>query len=136
MGIRVTNYEAFDTGSSAIGVSIPFNNNQGVFNQTYTSRQQIKSNIVNFILTQKGERPLNTNFGFNLGQYMFGNISSNTLIDLEGELLDALKTNFPETLYSINFTSVKANPNYDDNSISIAINYNFFGESDLININV
>ena len=39
----------------AIGVSLPFNG-EGVFNSTYTSKDQIKTNILSVILTEQGER--------------------------------------------------------------------------------
>ena len=39
----------------AVGVSIPFSG-KAVFNQTYLTKDQIKSNLINFFLTNKGER--------------------------------------------------------------------------------
>ena len=139
MAVRIINYDAFtDTGSVAIGVSIPFNSsiNGGGFNQTYTTQEQLKSNIINFILTERGERPLNLNFGFNLSKYIFGNITSDSLSSLESALITELRVNFPEGPNNIKFISVKADPNYDNNSINININYNFFGTSNSINLSV
>lgn len=139
MGIRITNYDAFtNTSSVAIGVSIPFNSYLGsgsLFNQTYTTEVQLKSNIINFILTERGERPLNLNFGSSLSKYIFGNITTDSLQTLEMSLLNDLKIQFPEGIYNIKFTSVKANPNYDYNTINIVIDYNFFGRPQSININ-
>lgn len=135
MAIRIINYDAFtDTGSVAIGVSIPFNNYQGVFSQTYTTEQQIKSNIINFVLTERGERPLNFDFGFSLSSYLFNKqITSSTLSDLEINLLNALKTQF-NNIPNLKFSLVTASPNYDDNSINVIINYNFAGNPQEINI--
>ena len=35
-----------------IGVSLPFNA-KGVFNKTYSTKEQIKSNLINLLLTDK-----------------------------------------------------------------------------------
>ena len=66
MAYRIPNKNPIDVGSRvAIGVSIPFNAPQ-VFTQTYTTQDQVKSNIINFILTNKGERVFNPTFGSNI----------------------------------------------------------------------
>ena len=54
MAYRIPNKNPIDVGSRvAIGVSIPFNSPQ-IFTQTYTTQEQIKSNIINYILTDRG----------------------------------------------------------------------------------
>ena len=45
-----------------IGVNLPFNSG-GVFTPNYTTKQAIKNNLVNFFLTDQGERPGNPEFG-------------------------------------------------------------------------
>jgi hypothetical protein len=57
----------------AIGVSLPFNG-PGVFNSTYTTKDQIKSNLVNLLLTSIGERVMNPNFGTELKRFLFEGI--------------------------------------------------------------
>ena len=39
-----------------IGINVLFNNGTSVFNQTFTTKDQVKSNLINYILTDKGER--------------------------------------------------------------------------------
>ena len=74
MAYRVPNINPIDvSGRVAIGVSVPFNN-IAVFNQTYSTSTQVKSNIINYILTRKGERVLNPDFGLGLEEYIFENI--------------------------------------------------------------
>ena len=53
----------------AIGVSLPFNG-PGVFNSTFTTKDQIKSNLINLLLTDPGERVMNPNFGCNLAKIL------------------------------------------------------------------
>ena len=56
----------------AIGVSLPFNG-EGVFNSTYTTNEQVKSNLLNVILTEPGERVFKPNFGVGLRSHLFEN---------------------------------------------------------------
>ena len=57
----------------AIGVSLPFNG-PGVFNSTYSTKEQTKSNLVNLLLTSAGERIMNPNFGTELRNFLFEGI--------------------------------------------------------------
>ena len=123
MAYRAPSINPIDVGQRvAIGVPIPFNSPQ-VFTQTYTTSEQVKSNLINFILTAKGERPLNPEFGTTIRQYLFENINNNTLRSLEDTLREELTLNFP----SVTITSIKFNPQYDTNAINIVINYYILG---------
>lgn len=123
MAYRVPNINPIDVGQRvAIGVSIPFNQPQ-VFTQTYTTSDQIKSDIINFVLTSKGERVLNPNFGSNIKQQLFETLSPTSTDNISNILKDELRLNFPSVL--INEISVV--PQYDMNSISITINYSILG---------
>ena len=57
-----------------IGVDIPFSAG-GVFTPNYTTQEAIKNNIVNFFLTNPGERPGNPQFGGGLRSYIFSQIT-------------------------------------------------------------
>jgi len=122
MAYRIPNKNPIDIGSRvAIGVSLPFNTPQ-VFTQTYTTQDQIKSNIINYILTDRGERVFNPTFGSNIRASVFENITPNLLQNLQITLQDDLKMNFP----SINFYKIEITPNYDTNVINIAIYYSVY----------
>jgi len=122
MAYRIPNKNPIDIGSRvAIGVSLPFNAPQ-VFTQTYTTQDQIKSNIINYILTDRGERVFNPTFGSNIRASVFENITPNLLQNLQITLQDDLKMNFP----SVNFYKIEITPNYDTNVINIAIYYSVY----------
>lgn len=122
MAYRIPNKNPIDVGSRvAIGVSLPFNTPQ-VFTQTYTTQEQIKSNIINYILTDRGERVFNPTFGSNIRASVFENITSNLLQNLQITLQDDLKMNFP----SVNFYKIEITPDYDINIINIAIYYSVY----------
>ena len=65
----------------AIGVALPFNAD-GVFNQTFTQKEQVKSNLINVLLTEKGERINLPDFGVGLKNILFEtNVDTNKLED-------------------------------------------------------
>jgi phage baseplate assembly protein W len=55
----------------AIGLSLPLQMTTNTFNQTYDNLVQLKSNVRNLLLTRKGERLLQPNFGSNLHNLLF-----------------------------------------------------------------
>ena len=59
-----------------IGIDIPFNK-PGVFTSNYQTKDAIKNNLINFFLTNTGERFMNPNFGGGLREFLFEQISSN-----------------------------------------------------------
>jgi len=61
-----------------IGVSLPFNA-PGVFNKTYSTKEQTKSNLINLLLTDKGERIMNPEFGTDLRKSLFDNITNSSI---------------------------------------------------------
>jgi phage baseplate assembly protein W len=131
MAYRIPNKIPIDLDKrTAVGVSIPFNA-PGVFNSTYTTQEQTKSNIINYILTNPGERVLNPDFGFGLLKYFFDNITPVNLQNLEDDLSQSLSLVFP----NINVTSVTLVPIYEQNAINIQIIYSFLnGPIETINI--
>jgi phage baseplate assembly protein W len=67
---------------TAVGISIPFNA-PGVFYSTYTTKDAIKNNLINFFLTNQTERYLNNQFGANLREFIFEQITSDNLDGLK-----------------------------------------------------
>ena len=104
--------------SVGVGVSLPFNGNS-CFNTTFTTQEAIKSNLVNWFLTNQGERPLNPNFGGNLRQFLFQQISEDTLEFLEEDIQSQLSTVFPSVI--VDSLEVTTNPDY--NSITVELKY-------------
>lgn len=80
-----------------IGVTVPFNNPNGVFYQSYTNRQQVISNVKNLLSTAKGERYLQPDFGTELKFILFENISSEDELqeNIKNEIISAITTWLP-----------------------------------------
>ena len=53
-----------------IGVALPLNSNN-IFQGTPTTREQIKTNLLNLILTEKGERINHPNYGLGVKSLLF-----------------------------------------------------------------
>jgi phage baseplate assembly protein W len=102
----------------AIGVSLPFNG-PGCFNSTFTTKDQIKSNLVNLLLTSTGERIMNPNFGTFLKRFLFEGITDSNLESLKDNLLNSISIYIPD----ITVTNIIITPNTDYNSIDLNIDY-------------
>jgi phage baseplate assembly protein W len=86
-----------------IGIKLPFNT-YNVFTINYTTKNQIKSNLTNYMLTNKGERVFNPEFGANLRRILFDQNSDYT--NARDILLEDLSIYFPMiTVESLEFTS-------------------------------
>jgi len=68
--------------STSLGVKIPFSA-PNAFTPVYTSKEQTKYNIINFLLTDVNERPFNLNFGAGLRRALFDPITSGNLSELK-----------------------------------------------------
>jgi phage baseplate assembly protein W len=102
----------------AIGVSLPFNA-PGVFYSTYTTKDQIKSNLVNLLLTSVGERVMNPNFGCELKRFVFEGINENNISDLKISINNSISLYIPE----ITVSSIDVISNKDNNLIDVTVSY-------------
>jgi len=119
MAYRIPNQHPLDLNQRvAVGVSIPFSS-PSVFNLTYTTTDQIKSNLINYILTNRGERVLNPNFGSNLRAQLFENIDPDTISALEMTIISDIRRYFP--MISIN--SLTLTPSYEEYAIRLVLTY-------------
>ena len=104
--------------STAVGVGLPFSEN-AVFRPTFTTQEAVKANLINWFLTNQGERPLNPEFGGNLRKYVFQQIENNTLEFLKEDIQSQLKTHFP----SVVVVSLDVLGREDNNIIDVVLKY-------------
>ncbi len=102
----------------AIGINLPFNG-AGVFTSNYQTKSAIKNNIINYFLTNPGERPGNPTFGAGLRAYIFNQINSDNLDFIQEDIQQKLGSNFP----NITVDSVEVLGQEDYNIINIIIKY-------------
>jgi phage baseplate assembly protein W len=101
-----------------IGVSLPFNA-PGVFNKTYSTKDQIKSNLINLLLTDKGERIMNPEFGTDIRRSLFDNMTDSSADLLRLKIVDSINIFIPEIILG----EIKVEPDFDYNTLNITINY-------------
>ena len=68
--IRINPIDLPQNDKIAVGVPFPFDAG-GVFHQTFTTKEQVKSNLINLFLTDKGERPMMPTFGIGIRKLLF-----------------------------------------------------------------
>jgi phage baseplate assembly protein W len=104
---------------TAVGVSIPFNA-PGVFYPTYTTKDAIKNNLIDFFLTEPGERYLNPTYGGGLRSFIFEQINSNTLDSLQEDVQSKISRHFP----NVRVLDLEVFQDPDYNNITVSIKYN------------
>lgn len=102
----------------AVGVSLPFSG-QAVFNSTYQTKDAIKSNLINYFLTNKGERYLNPNFGSNIRTLLFENIAQDSLEDIKEIVAQDIKDYFPRVIP----TRLEVSSTPDTNTVRFYMKY-------------
>lgn len=55
----------------AIGITLPIQIGNTAFNQSFTTTEQARSNLLNLLLTEKGERIMQPEFGSGLQKVLF-----------------------------------------------------------------
>ena len=120
MAQRIANRFPADLNKNqALGVGLPFSEN-AVFRPTFTTQEAVKANLINWFLTNQGERPLNPEFGGNLRKYVFQQIENNTLEFLKEDIQSQLGTHFP----SVVVVSLDVLGREDNNIIEVISNLN------------
>ena len=116
----------------AIGVSLPFNGPSGPFNKTYSTKEQIKSNLINLLLTNKGERVFNPEFGADIRKVLFEGITEDTSALIQ----NLITTNVNYFIPEVNVVDVVVEPNEDNNSYNIILKYSLVisGTADQITV--
>lgn len=102
----------------AIGINLPLNG-RAVFDSNYQTKDAIKSNLINYFLTNPGERNANPTFGAGLRNFLFEQITNNNLDFLEENIQEKIKNYFP----NIEVGDVELTSNKDKNEIKITITY-------------
>ena len=105
--------------SAAVGVDIPFNA-PGVFRPNYTTKAAIKNNLINYFLTNPGERPLNPSFGGGLRAFIFQQITTDNLDFLEDRIQQDLNIFFPNVAVG----NLEILRQEDLNTITVSLTYN------------
>ena len=102
----------------AVGFNLPING-PAVFISNYQTRDAVKNNLINFFLTNPGERPGNPEFGGGLRRFIFSQIEQDNLEYLKEDVQNKIIQNFSNIL--LNNIEILQQP--DQNSIIVKIFY-------------
>jgi len=119
-----------------IGINTSSNSN-GPFSVNYTTLTQIKNNLINLILTRKGERVMQPLFGCDIHKIVFEPINREVIdSEIERVINDAVSFWLPE----INIDEIifdYTDEDIDKNRISLEINFSLVSNPNMReNINV
>ena len=119
--------------STGVGVAIPFST-PAVFQTVYTTKEQLKYNLINYLLTDKRERVFNINFGGNIRKQLFQQITAETIDNLDTQIRTGVAQYFP----NIVITKLTFGGSVANNELTINFSYtiNNTGESDNVILNL
>jgi phage baseplate assembly protein W len=123
MAYQVQKKFIIDTQDKSVGVSLPFTlGNNGFFAVTYTTKEQVKSDLKNLILTNRGERLMQPEFGCNLRQAIFEQIGPETYGYIRSEIENSIQRWMPYIIVNdVNVVSDATSK--DNNRINVQLDY-------------
>lgn len=118
----------------AVGLFLPFTG-PAVFTSTFSTREAIKTNIINYILTATGERYLNPSFGTPLTRELFENLNEQRLTGIKENIREGLRIYFNKVVISA--FDLIGDP--DRNTLLFSLRYSIIDsniQDEIINIEV
>ena len=137
--VNVTDLTDNDYKVLGIGINRGSDSN-GIFATNYTTLTQAKDNLKNLILTKKGERLMQPEFGCDIWKVLFEPIVEGSIErTIEISIIDAVETwlpylNIDEIIFDYDENDIDANRIALDIKFSLKSNSNL-GESVTINVN-
>jgi phage baseplate assembly protein W len=119
MALNVQQINPLDLQPSVgVGVSIPFTSDQ-VFTTTYTTKDAIKTNLINYFLTEQGERFFNPELGAGLRAVLFSQMTEDAQDQVEYIVRTGLATWFPNVVVRELLTQISP----DTNTFTLFLKY-------------
>lgn len=103
-----------------LGLLLPINRGAtGYFNTGFDALTQVKSNLINLVLTKKGERVMQPSFGCNIHNLLFEAATPETLAQFRGTIEEAAQIWIPV----VSIENVSAERDEDTNQLLIEITF-------------
>lgn len=106
----------------SIGIDLPFHRDigpNGWFATTKTTIEAVKNNIRNLLLTNRGERVFQPNLGLGLRQFLFEQITPDTIIAIQNDIRDTLSLWLPFVIIE----NIIVNQKDDFNRIDVKLEF-------------
>ena len=104
--------------NAAVGINLPFNG-PAAFISNYQTQDAIKNNLINFFLTNPGERFLNPNWGGGLRNFFYEQIVEDNMDIIIDNVSSKIANSFPNIVIS----SLDVLKNENDSTIIIKLKY-------------
>jgi phage baseplate assembly protein W len=114
----------------AIGISLPIQITNTAFQQTFTTIEQVKSNIKNLLLTKKGERIMQPTFGSGLQEGLF----EQNVNDFESRIEDTINESLEQWLPYVTAEEIDIDASdelRDANRINVSVKFRIGNNTDL-----
>ena len=109
--------------AKGIGITLPTQlGNTGYFQQGFDTLTQIKSNFINLILTRKGERVHQPEFGCDIHEYVFEQLTPETVDGAHRSVLAAVEQWMP-FLELVQFELRQNSNDIDTNKLLLYVGY-------------
>ena len=109
--------------AQAIGVTLPLQlGNTGYFEQSFDTLTQVKSNFINLILTRRGERVHQPEFGCRIHEYLFEQLTPDNIEGARLSVIDAVERWMP-FLELVQFELNAGPEQIDRNTIQLYVGY-------------
>ena len=115
----------------AVGITLPIQKGEtGYFRQSFQTFDQIKSNIKNLLLTKKGERVFQPDFGSGIHDLLFNPATERFEEDVENTINEALEKWLPYVI--VEDIDVDVSKDYtDNNQAKVSIKFKQQGQQQL-----
>jgi phage baseplate assembly protein W len=109
--------------AQAIGITLPIQiGNMGYFQQSFDTLTQVKSNFINLILTRKGERVHQPEFGCGIHDYLFEQLTPENIEGARLSVVTAVERWMP-FLELVQFQLNASANEIDSNKLQLYVGY-------------
>jgi phage baseplate assembly protein W len=109
--------------AQAIGITLPIQiGNMGYFQQSFDTLTQVKSNFINLILTRRGERVHQPEFGCGIHDYLFEQLTPENIEGARLSVVNAVERWMP-FLELVQFQLNASANEIDSNKLQLYVGY-------------
>lgn len=114
----------------AIGITLPIQITNVAFNQSFQTREQVSSNILNLLKTKRGERLMQPEFGIGLESILFETIDDDTQTRIETEIETTIGRWLPYVVIEELIVDI-SDELRDTNTINVSLTFSIVDNAEL-----
>lgn len=107
-----------------VGITLPLSDKNGrLFQQSSTTDEQVYSNLVNLLLTQRGERFMHSNFGTDLLKIVFEPMNNDLVEKISADINASVAFWLPYVNVQVDVNPATEDDIYNGHLLSIRVDY-------------